>query len=110
MSKSQCYPKENRDWRRKTTADNTWANFKLHFAQEAKDHRKDNAATAKFTGYQSANATNQPLLEAQNDFKSVTDSFITEFKQSFNQEPVCQKVVYTNNEQNLYAIIKDIRE
>ena len=51
ISKAQYYPEETRDWRRKNTADKTWANFKLHFAQEAKDYRKANASTAKSTGY-----------------------------------------------------------
>ena len=84
ISKAQCYPKGVREWRKKNTADKTWVNFKTHFTKEAKDYRKANASTARSTGYQTANATNQALLEAQNDFKSVTDSFITEFKQTFN--------------------------
>ena len=57
-------PKGTRDWIRRTTADKTWADFKLHFDQEAKDYRKSNASTAKSTGYQTANATNQALLES----------------------------------------------
>ena len=110
ISKAQCYPEGTRDWRRKPAADKTWTSFKLHFTQEAKDYRKANASTAKSTGYQTANATNQALLEAQNDFKAVTDSFITDFKQAFNQPPVCQQAAYTSNEQNLHTIIKDLRE
>ena len=50
------------------------------------------------------------MLEAQNDFKSVTDSFITEFKQAFHKEPVCQQAAYANYEQNLHTIIKELRE
>ena len=84
ISKAQCYPEGTWDWQQKNTTNKTWANFKSFFAREAKDCRKANASTAKSTGYQTANATNQALLEAQNDFKSVTNSFITEFKQAFN--------------------------
>ena len=71
---------------------------------------KANAATAKSSGHQTSNATNQALLEAKNDFKLVIDSFITEFKQAFNQEPVCQQASCTSDEQTLHAIIKDLRE
>ena len=71
---------------------------------------KANASAAKSTGYQTDNANNQALLEAQNDFKSVKDSFITEFKQAFHQEHMCQQEAYTSNEQNLHALIKHLRE
>ena len=50
------------------------------------------------------------MLEAQNGFKSVTDSFIKDFKKAFYQEPVCQQVAYTSKEQNLHTIIKELRE
>jgi hypothetical protein len=110
ISKAQCYPEGTRDWRRKNASDKTWVNFKSFFAQEAKDYRKANASTAKSTGYQTANANNQALLEAQNDFKSVTDSFIAEFKQACNQEPKTQQAAYTSNEQNLHTIIKELRD
>ena len=70
--------------------------------------QKSQCIYRKYIVYQTANATNQALLEAQNDFKSVTDSFITEFKQAFNQEPKSQQAAYTSNEQNLHTIIKEL--
>ena len=79
VSKVQCYPDGAIGWRRKTTTDMTWANYKQHFTQEDKEHKKANADTTKSSGYQIDNATNQALLEAQNDVKSVTESCINGF-------------------------------
>ena len=80
--KSQILPETSfREWRSKPVPDKTWANFKKHFAKEVRNYKKDQGITAK-SSYSVANADNQALLEAQNEFRNLTQSFINEFRNS----------------------------
>ena len=121
ISKAQCFQTGVREWRRKPSADKTWAAFKTHFGCKSKKYRKDNLNTAHSSVYQVANTSNQALLEVQKEFKQVTDSLITDFKKTIEQPtlpdpylskcaPVLQQAEYTSNAQNIHAIIKELRE
>ena len=99
-------------WRDKSEADRTWANFKAHFSKEVKNYQKDQSITAKST-YNVANAANQALLQAQADFKSLTESLIDEFRAAQlppedTQPPVLQANAASTN-QDLLAIIKELK-
>ena len=70
MVKAQVLPEASlREWRIKSTADKTWANFKLHFAKEVRDFKKEQGITAENSH---ANLANQALLQAQADFRQLT--------------------------------------
>ena len=64
----------------------TWARFKTHFVIEHKEYKKTHGLTSKSTGYQVVNATNQALLEAQDDFKTCTTNFLDTFQQTLHRE------------------------
>jgi len=112
--KSQALPEVAiRDWRSKPQTDKTWPNFKRHFSKEVKDFQRDQGVTAKST-YNVANSTNQALLQAQADFRTLTEQFIDEFRKNNQQiehteEPVVEQAhAVTTNE--LFAIIKELRQ
>lgn len=67
-----------REWRYKDTTEKTWANFKIHFSKEVRDYQKDQGLTAKST-CNVANAANQALLQAQSNFRALTENAIKEF-------------------------------
>ena len=121
--KAQCFPEGIREWKRKAAIDQTWATFKIHFGQEAKEYRKNNTNTARSSGYQVVNTANQALLEAQQDFRTVTDSFISDFKKAMEHQqtnpaietpsqyqPTIQQAAFTSNDSSLQTIIKELRE
>ena len=102
-----------REWRNKTTSDKTWANFKAHFSKEVRDYQKDQGLTAKST-YHVANATNQALLQAQADFRSLTENFIHEFRTANTapEPPVidqCQLAHAATAPTDLMNVIKELR-
>ena len=102
-----------REWRSKSTADKTWANFKRHFSKEVKDYQRDQGLTAKST-YNVANSTNQALLQAQADFRSMTEQFIDEFRKTNHQvnhtpEPLVEQAHATTTT-DLLSIIKELRQ
>ena len=102
-----------REWRSKSTADKTWANFKTHFSKEVRDYQKDQGLTAKST-YNVANAANQALLQAQADFRSLTETLINEFRaaQSQPEDPVVDQFHQAHaatNQSELLSIIKDLQ-
>ena len=99
-----------RDWRRKASADKTWANFKLHFTVEVKEYKKNNKTTSKTAGYHVANTANQTLIDAQNEFKDFTSQIIEEYKISNQEnEPPCmtQQAAYTSSYSNE---VKEMKE
>ena len=103
-----------RDWRHKNATDKTWANFKLHFSREVRDYQKDQGLTAKST-YNVANAANQALLQAQADFRSLTESFIKEFQaaQSPPDDPVVDQLHQAHaatNQNDSLSIIKELKD
>ena len=103
-----------REWRNKAATDKTWANFKRHFSKEVKDFQKDQSLTAKST-YNVANAANQALLQAQADFRSLTESLINEFQtaKQFSEDPQPQPIQQahaTTVNQDLLTIIQDLKK
>ena len=110
-----------REWRNKSTSDKTWSNFKAHFSKEVKDYQKDQGLTAK-SAYHVANATNQAanqaanqaLLQAQADFRSLTENIINEFRTA-NTPPdppvadYCQQAHAATASTDLINIIKELR-
>ena len=80
--KADLFHDSARYWRRKATANKTWANLKSHFTVEVKEYKKHNKTTSKTTGYHIANIANQVLIDAQNEFKDFISQIIEEFKTS----------------------------
>jgi hypothetical protein len=72
-----------REWKRAAQTDKTWTNFKNHFAREVKEYQQDQGITASNSSYNVANAANQSLLQAQNDFKEITNSMIDDIRKEF---------------------------
>ena len=81
VKKADMYQEGVREQRRKIQSDKTESNFKKHFAKESKDCKK-NSRTSKSSRYHSANAANQPLLEAWKYFKDFTSLFLKDFQQT----------------------------
>ena len=120
MIKLDAFPVGVREWRRKATNEKTWANFEKHFAEESKEHKRTHNVTAKASGYQVANAANQALLEAQNDFKDHTSSFLNSFQKSLCDQ--CQPVqqpqedskpiqqAACTNQSDMHQIVKELRD
>jgi len=112
--KAQALPEVAiREWRNKTSEEKTWATFKNHFSKEVKNYQRDQGLTAKST-YNVANATNQALLQAQTDFRTLTENFIEEFKrnnQPINDEPPQYLYqAHATNSNALLALIEDLRK
>ena len=61
------------EWYCEEVTDKRLSNFKIHFSREIRDCQKDQGLTAKST-YDSENATNQALLQAQYNFREITES------------------------------------
>lgn len=111
--KSQSLPEAAiREWRSKPTTNKTWANFKGHFSAEVRNFQRDQGLTAK-SAYDAANSANQALLEAQADFRTMTEQFIEEFCKNSQQieqpheSAVEQAHATTTND--LLSIIKELR-
>ena len=72
--RAQSFPDiETMQCKRKEDIDNMWGNFKTHFSREIRDYQKDQGLTAKSVR-DSETTTNQSLLQAQYDFREVTES------------------------------------
>ena len=102
-----------REWRRKPANEKTWAAFKEHFSREVREYQKDQGLIAK-SAYNVANAANQALLQAQADFRSLTEDLINEFKASnVAQEAPAVDIIHqahaATNHNDLLDIIKELR-
>ena len=69
-----------KEWRRKSSADKTYSNFKLNFAKEVSDFHKDQGLTSR-NPCPVKNSTNQALLQAQEYFRDLTQTLMSNFKQ-----------------------------
>ena len=68
---SNAMPDDVREWRRKPTAEKTWANFKKHFTRAHNDLRETKATTSA-AGYHSANAVQENTVTALNNLANAT--------------------------------------
>ena len=60
--KAECLSLGYREQKKKLLSERTWANFKLHFIHEVKEHQKEQEDTAK--DHYITNSTQQAILEA----------------------------------------------
>lgn len=114
--KAQVLPETSlRDWRKKPTADKTWANFKSHFAKETRDFKKEQGITAG-NACSVANSANQALPQAQAEFRQLTQTFIDEFKKENNKQhapEVCPIAPQANSaiaNEDLCKFLKELKE
>ena len=88
IHKAGCLSLGCREWKRKPRNERTWANFKLHFSHEVKEHRKEQGDTAK--DHYVANSMQQSIIDARSELQVLADNMIKEFKDAMNQEPDVQ--------------------
>ena len=72
-----------REWKNAPQTDKTWTNFKNHFVCEVKEYQQDQSITASNSSDNVANAANQSLLQAQNDFREITTFIINNIRKEF---------------------------
>ena len=70
---SGIYTDGCKDWRKKDPADKTWANFKLHFANEYQD-LKENQVTTTSSAYQATAEYQQDTVDALANLATATAS------------------------------------
>ena len=96
-----------RHWKDKPIADRTWANFKLHFAKEVKECRKEQGDTAK--EHYAANATQQAVHEARTELQALTNNMMKEFKDAMEpQQPTVEQA--HSNLQTQDSIVQTLME